>query len=130
MRFKAKNRFHSEIHTSAMNDIMFFLMLFFLIVSTLVNPNVIKLMLPKASASQTVNKQNITLNINANKEYFLNKEPLAFDELEGKLLEITSNNNEATIILRIDKTLNVQDLVDILAIGNKLKLKMIMATEK
>ena len=52
-----RKRFEAEVGASSMSDIMFFLMLFFLIVSTLVNPSVIKLMLPKASSAQSFSKK-------------------------------------------------------------------------
>ena len=58
-----KNRIAAEVQTSAMNDIMFFLLLFFLIASTVTNPNVIKLMLPKSSSGQSVSKKTITVSV-------------------------------------------------------------------
>ncbi len=128
-RFRAQ-KFHAEVHTSAMNDIMFFLLLFFLIVSTLVNPSVIKLMLPKAQSTQALNKQNITLSIDANKTYTLNKKTITSDQLEAELELLSKSINEASVIVRIDKSLSVQDLVDVLQVGNKLKLKMLLATDK
>ena len=121
---------HVEVHTSAMNDIMFFLLLFFLIVSTLVNPSVIKLMLPKAQSTQALNKQNITLSIDANKSMFLNKQPIISEQLEPELEKLIQSVKEVSVIVRIDKSLTIQDLVDVLQIGNKLKLKMLLATDK
>ena len=116
-----KHRFAAEVGASSMSDIMFFLMLFFLIVSTLVNPSVIKLMLPKAKSSQTLSKQQFTIDISKSK--------LIFDQLEGELAALVSGVDEATVVLRVDNSLVIQDLVDILEIGNRLKVKMVMATK-
>jgi biopolymer transport protein ExbD len=124
-----RKRFEAEVGASSMSDIMFFLMLFFLIVSTMVNPSVIKLMLPKASSSNTVNKQKIILEMSLDKQYSLNGQRITFEEIEPKLTAATSGIEESTVVLRIDNGLSVQDLVDVLAIGNKLKVKMIMATQ-
>jgi biopolymer transport protein ExbD len=124
-----RKRFEAEVGASSMSDIMFFLMLFFLIVSTLVNPSVIKLMLPKASSAQSVNKQQFTLEMSLDKQYSLNGERVMFEEIEPKLTAAVTGINEPTVVLRIDNGLSVQDLVDVLAIGNKLKVKMIMATQ-
>ena len=124
-----RKRFEAEVGASSMSDIMFFLMLFFLIVSTMVNPSVIKLMLPKASSSNTVNKQKIILEMSLDKQYSLNGQRIAFEEIEPKLTAATTGIDEPTVVLRIDNGLSVQDLVDVLAIGNKLKVKMIMATQ-
>lgn len=124
-----RKRFEAEVGASSMSDIMFFLMLFFLIVSTLVNPSVIKLMLPKASSAKTLDKQQFTLEMSLDKQYSLNGERIAFEEIEPKLTASVAGINEPTVVLRIDNGLSVQDLVDVLAIGNKLKVKMIMATQ-
>ncbi|MBL0048987.1 MAG: biopolymer transporter ExbD [Bacteroidetes bacterium] len=124
-----KHRFAAEVGASSMSDIMFFLMLFFLIVSTLVNPSVIKLLLPKASSVQTMSKQQFTVDISKDKEIYLNNKPIAFENLEGQLRILISGVSEATIVLRVDNSLTVQDLVDVLEIGNKLKVRMVMAAK-
>jgi biopolymer transport protein ExbD len=93
-----KHRFSAEIGASSMSDIMFFLMLFFLIVSTLVNPSVIKLMLPKAKSSQTLSKQQFTLDVAPDKTYYLNNRLLAFDQIEPQLKSMISGITEPTIV--------------------------------
>ena len=124
-----KHRFAAEVGASSMSDIMFFLMLFFLIVSTLVNPSVIKLLLPKASSVQTMSKQQYTVDISKDKEIYLNNKPIAFENLESQLRILISGVTEATIVLRVDNSLTVQDLVDVLEIGNRLKVRMVMAAK-
>lgn len=112
-----------------MNDIMFFLMLFFLIASTMVNPNVIKIMLPSAKTGKAVSKKTFNLSVNENGEFFLDKKPIAPENLENELISVATGVVEPTVVLRLDATLNVQKLVDILEVGNRLKIKMIMATQ-
>lgn len=124
-----KHRFAAEVGASSMSDIMFFLMLFFLIVSTLVNPSVIKLLLPKASSVQTMSKQQFTVDISKDKEIYLNNKPIAFENLESQLRILVSGVAEPTVVLRVDNSLTVQDLVDVLEIGNKLKVRMVMAAK-
>jgi len=124
-----RKRFEAEVGASSMSDIMFFLMLFFLIVSTLVNPSVIKLMLPKASSAQSFSKKSFSLEMSLDKQYSLDGQRIPFEEIEPKLTAATTGIDEPTVVLRIDNGLSVQDLVDVLAIGNKLKVKMIMATQ-
>jgi biopolymer transport protein ExbD len=130
MKIRRKSRFAPEVFTHSLNDIMFFLLLFFLIISTMSNPNVIKLMLPKASATQQMYKKQITLSVDDKKAYFIDKEPIPFDRLEAELQNIFANVEERTIVLRVDKNLAVQDLVDVLEIGAKNDIKMVMATAK
>ncbi|MDQ6477601.1 MULTISPECIES: biopolymer transporter ExbD [Dyadobacter] len=130
MKIRRKSRFAPEVFTSSLNDIMFFLLLFFLIISTMSNPNVIKLMLPKASATQQMYKKQITLSVDDKKVYYIDKEPVPFEQLEMKLQELFAGVEERTIVLRVDKELAVQDLVDVLELGAKQDIKMVMATAK
>lgn len=104
-------------------------MLFFLIISTLVNPSVIKLMLPKATTSQAITKQQVSLSVTADKLYYINNSPVTYEELEPALKEAVVNISEPTVILRFDNILTVQDLVDVLQVGNKLGIKMVLATK-
>jgi biopolymer transport protein ExbD len=130
MKFKRQRRFEAEVQTASLNDIMFFLLLFFLIVSTLGSPNVIKLLLPKSdNSAHDVSKQPVTLSVTKDKEYFIDKTPVPFPELEARLAEATSKMEEPTVILRAEQTLTIQDLVDVMAMGARLKIRMVLATE-
>jgi biopolymer transport protein ExbD len=125
---QSRIRHGAEVSTHSLNDIMFFLLLFFLIVSTMVSPSVVKLNLPSAKKTQTVDKQPINLEISADMQYFLQRKPVAFENLEQAITAEIQGKNEPTIVLRMDKELTIQQLVDVLEIGNRLKVKMIMAT--
>jgi len=118
-----------EVSTGALNDIMFFLLLFFLIVATMVSPSVVKLTLPSAKNAQTLNKQPIKLEISADLRYVLKGKEVPFEELEPAMAEVIAGINEPTIVLSLDKSLSIQQLVDVLEIGNRLKVKMILATK-
>lgn len=130
MKLRKRLEFKPEVATGSLNDIMFFLLLFFLLVATFANPNVIKLLLPKSASNQTIDKKQITLSVTKEKNYFIDKEQIPFDKLEGSLKVIKQKINDVTIVLRTDNSLTIQDLIDVLAIGNKLQIKMILATEK
>ncbi len=129
MNLRRRQRESAEVSTESLNDIMFFLLLFFLIVSTLVNPNVIKLFLPSAKQSPQMAKQPVTLNVTADKQYYINKTPVSFDQLEGKLKEEIGKLDQPTVVLRLDKSLTIQDLADVMSIGEELKVKMVLASE-
>jgi biopolymer transport protein ExbD len=129
MNFRRKKRFEAEVATSSLNDIMFFLLLFFLIISTVANPSVIKVLLPKTKNNQTLNKKQITLTVNKAKEYYLNDKLIVPADLEGAIVKEIQGLPDPTIVLRMDAELTIQDLVDILAIGTKLKVRIVMATQ-
>ena len=130
MNIRRRRPFHDEDAMASMNDIMFFLMLFFLIISTMANPNVIKLMLPKANTSDQLAKQPVTLSVTADKRYYLNTTEIPLQGVENALSAALANNPDPTVVLRVAENLTIQDLVYIMAIGAKLKLKMVLSTDK
>jgi biopolymer transport protein ExbD len=130
MKLRKKSRFAPEVFTQALNDIMFFLMLFFLIISTMANPNVIKMILPKASASQQMQKKETTIAVDSEKNCFIDRQLVPKDQLEARLQQIFAGATEKTAILQVDNSISVQDLVDVLSIGAKLDIKMVMAVKK
>jgi biopolymer transport protein ExbD len=120
----------AEVFTSSMNDIMFFLMLFFIIISTLLNPSMIKVTLPSSRASQSIQKKEINVTVTREKIYFVNNTQVPFNAIEMKLKEELKKDPNAVVMLRFDNTLKIQDLVDVLSLGTKLNVKMMLATAK
>ncbi|HYE76427.1 MAG TPA: biopolymer transporter ExbD [bacterium] len=133
MDLSRRRKLTSHVETGAMNDIMFFLMLFFLIASTMVNPNVIKLLLPNAKSGKSVMKRSLNLSLTADGQTFLDQRLIPNDaiatELGRVIPEDSAGKAATTVILRVDRSLNVQKLVDVLDIGNQLKVKMVMAAD-
>ena len=134
MRVRRNKRFHAEIAASALSDIMFFLFLFFLIISTLANPNVIKLALPKAKSTAQTHKSHMSLSIKVDEalgnQYYLNKDQVPFDQLSVRLAEHVQKTQDSTVIVRFPYDLKVQDMVSILEIGESQRLKFVIATSK
>ncbi|HEU0136265.1 MAG TPA: biopolymer transporter ExbD [Flavobacterium sp.] len=130
MAIRRNKRFHAEVATSSLSDIMFFLLLFFLIISTLANPNVIKMTLPKSEVNEKTNRQHISLSVSEDKRYYVDKQEVPFEEIEALLLSQISDKDQQTVIVRIPFNLQVQDLVDLLQIGVKNNLKFVIATNK
>ena len=128
MPIKRNKRFHAEVATSSLSDIMFFLLLFFLIISTLANPNVIKMTLPKSANNDKTVKQLISLSVTEDKKYYLDKDQVSLETLEASLLSKIDKSKDQTVVVRIPFNLQVQDLVDVLQIGVKNKLKFVIQT--
>jgi biopolymer transport protein ExbD len=126
---KRHQRVSAEVHTSAMNDIMFFLLLFFLIASTVTNPNVIKLMLPKSSSGQAVSKKTISVTISQDLKYTVNNKPVKVEDLQTTLMGFKNVATELTIVLSVDRTVAIQDVVQVMDIAQKLNIKLVLATE-
>ncbi|MBE7174996.1 MAG: biopolymer transporter ExbD [Mucilaginibacter polytrichastri] len=126
---KRHGRPAAEVGTSAMNDIMFFLMLFFLIASTVTNPNVVKLILPKSSSGQSMAKKTITVSVTKDLQYFVEKKPVEVANLSQILEGYKSNVADLTIVLYVDRTVAIQDVVQVMDISQKLNIKLVLATE-
>lgn len=124
----------AEVYTASLNDIMFFLLLFFLIISTMVTPAAIRVLLPNATtAENVVTKKNINLIITQDLRYYIDDKELAKEEIEPMLADILaekSENEEMNVLLQADRSLTIQDLVDVIDIGNRLHVKMVLFTQK
>ncbi len=124
-----KNKPSAEVHTSALNDIMFFLMLFFLLASAVSNPQVVKLLLPKSSAGeQSVAKKTVTVSITKDLGYFIDKTPVPIEGLEAAI-QSQMAAEELTIMLYVDNTVPIQNVISVMDVANRLKIKVVLATE-
>lgn len=134
MKIERRKLRTAEVYTASLNDIMFFLLLFFLIVSTLVTPATIQVLLPKSkTSSDVVVKKQINLTITADHKYYIEKKEITFEEIEPQLAALVAQKKEKEemiVLLHADKSLNLQDAVSVIDIGNKLKVKMILFTKK
>ncbi|MDR1884092.1 MAG: biopolymer transporter ExbD [Prevotella sp.] len=137
MKIERRKRSTAEVYTSSLNDIMFFLLLFFLIISTMVTPAAIRVLLPNAATSeQIVTKKNINLIITRDLRYYVNDKEVAKEDIEPALeaaitKEKKKNSNvEVNVLLQADKSLSLQNVVDVIDIGNKMHVKMALFTQK
>jgi biopolymer transport protein ExbD len=129
MNLRRRNRAVGEVYSASLNDIMFFLLLFFLITSTLATPNVLKLLLPNAKSGTQSVKHPISISVTEDLQYAVNNTPVMPDQLESELTKLIAGQPDPTALLKVDKTIQVQNLVDLLDIGNRLKIKMVLATQ-
>ncbi len=132
MNFRSERKQQFEVFSNSFSDIMFFLMLFFLIVSTMITPGAIKLALPQANKSPSIDKQTEKMAISITKDlkYYINDKLVPFSDIEPELLKLKRGNENAFAIVRCDNTIEVQSMVDVLQLGNKVGVKMVLATSK
>jgi biopolymer transport protein ExbD len=111
---------HAELHAGALNDILFILLFFFLIVSTLANPNVVKLSTPKAK-SDTKAKQTVIVNIKPSGEYIINGKKVTIEEMKTFVEPyLHRDTTQATIAINADKTVPLDDVVAVMRIARDL----------
>lgn len=129
MNLRKRKRAQAEVHTSAMNDIMFFLMLFFLIAATVTNPNIVPLTLPKSDSGQSLSKKTINVSITKDLEYYVEKQQVPLEQLQATIQSYQKQATDLTVVLHTEGTVSIQDVVNVMDIGNKLKVKMVLATK-
>lgn len=131
MKLKRRHKETAEVSTESLNDIMFFLLLFFLIVSTMANPSVLKLTLPSTDSGAVVQKKPIIVEVDANHQYAINKTIIPFADFENALkIEMEKiKDSTPTIVLKFDSSLTIQDLADIMQLGAKYGVKMVLQTK-
>ena len=137
MAIKVRNKVEPTFNSSSMSDLVFLLLIFFMLTSTLVAPNAIKLMLP-SSNSKTMAKQTVTVYVNEQYQYFVNETPADETQLMELINAQIGNDNQATVVLRSDKTVPVQYIVNVIdavndinnATGNNHKVILATAPKK
>jgi len=95
----------------------------------MISPSVIKLTLPSSKYHQNVRKTEISISITKNLQFYINNTPVAYEQLETELQKRIPDPEKVTVVIRCDNEVPVQQLVNILQIGNKLKIRMILATK-
>lgn len=133
MAIQTRNKRSATFSMASMSDLVFLLLIFFMLTSTLVAPNAIKLLLP-ASTSKTMAKQTVTIYINDNYDYFLGEVLVNESELSTLLQSQLAGEVEGTVVLRSDKSVPVQYVVNVIDAINEVnnrtqaKHKVILAT--
>ncbi|THU39898.1 biopolymer transporter ExbD [Niastella caeni] len=120
MDLRRRLKGHQELHAGALNDILFILLFFFLIVSTLANPNVIKLSQPKAK-SDTKAKQTVIVNIKPTGEYIINGKQVTIEEMTAFIQPyVQKDSTQATIAINADKTVPLENVVAVMRVARDL----------
>lgn len=131
MNLRRSIRDKSELHTSALNDILFILLFFFLIIATLANPNVVKLSIPKA-ASDTKAKQTVVVSIDATQKFYVGTDLVAPESLQQALTAVLQQSQDAepTVVINADKQATADNIVAVMRAAQHLKMKTVLAVEK
>ena len=125
MALKSNNRVSAAFSMSSMTDIVFLLLIFFMLTSTLVTTNALDLVLPNSNA-QTVKKQRVSVSINENFDYFVDKEVVELKYIEAKLIDKLAGQDEQIVVLRVDKSVPVEYAVEVMDIAYRNKFKIVL----
>jgi biopolymer transport protein ExbD len=128
MNIRGRNKVTPEFNMSSMTDIVFLLLIFFMIASTLVTTNAIDILLPKASG-KTENKKSVAVSIKKDLTYYIDQKRVGVSILENELLAALSKQDKPTIVLRAEKSVPVENVVKVMDIANRNKFKVILAVK-
>lgn len=127
MALRSRNKVSAAFSMSGMTDIVFLLLIFFMITSTLIHPTALKLLLPKSS-HQTSAKPLTTVSITRDLQYFIEDQPVEINDLEQILQQKIGNNPEIYISLHADKSVPLEYAVKVMNIAKNNNYKLILAT--
>lgn len=126
MNLRGRNKVSPEFNMSSMTDIVFLLLIFFMLTSTMVTTNALDLVLPKAKGKTDSNK-NIAVSIDKDLQFYIDKEKISETELEPRLLSILGTDKTKAIILRAEEGVPIEKAVSVLDIANRNQIKVVLA---
>ena len=126
MNLRGRNKVTPEFNMSSMTDIVFLLLIFFMLTSTMVTTNALDLVLPKAKGKTDSNK-NVGVSIDKDLHFFIEKEMIAEEDLETRLLGILGENADKAIILRAEEGVPIEKAVKVMDIANRNQIKIVLA---
>ncbi|MBC8266258.1 MAG: biopolymer transporter ExbD [Flavobacteriales bacterium] len=127
MGLRSRNKVTPNFNMSSMTDIVFLLLIFFMLTSTLVSPNALKLLLPSSKA-KTLEKQTISISITKDIQFYINENPVSENTIEGELKLLINKDQEPAIILHTDKSVAIEHVVKVMDIAYRNKYKIVLAT--
>ncbi len=134
MAIKRRAKVEMNFSMSSMTDLVFLLLIFFLITSTLVNPNALKLLLPK-STNQVNTKPEVSISIKHYVEsntfsYHVNGEqvPVPFSQIEPLIQAALQGTEDPTVSLHVDRTVPMEQVVNVMNIAKRNQYRIILAT--
>ena len=130
MKFRRANRHAGEVNAGALTDIMFFLLMFFLLIATMTNKNVIDLFLPQGKGKPNIDKSFVTVTIHRDLKHAVDGTDVDTLQLADKIIEKVAEKKEKTIVLQVEKGVPVEYMVRVLDVGVRKDLKVVLETEK
>lgn len=126
MNIRGRNKVTPEFNMSSMTDIVFLLLVFFMLASTLVTTNAIDILLPKASG-KTENKKSVSVSIKKDLTFYIDQKRVGEASLERQLIDALASQDQPTIVLRAEESVPVEHVVKVMDIANRNRYKVILA---
>lgn len=128
MNLRGRNKINPSFNMSSMTDIVFLLLIFFMLTSTLVTVSAIDVVLPKAGG-KTENKSSVAVTITNGSQFYIDQRKVNASQLENELLNRVGADRKRTVVIRGDQNVPYKNVMKVIDIANKNKLKMILAVK-
>lgn len=130
MKLKSRSSSTASFEMSSMTDLIFLLLVFFVLISTLIVPNVnaLKLTLPNSETGDKTKNIKVSVAVTEKGEYFLNNQPVSIENLLPVLQNFLADKTNPVVILHAQKTVPIDNVVKVMDVANKLKVKLVLAT--
>lgn len=126
MNLRGRNKVSPEFNMSSMTDIVFLLLIFFMLTSTMVTTNALDLVLPKAKGKTDSNKS-VSISIDKDLKFYLDKTPIEESSVEAQLLAAIGADKDKPVILRAEEGVPIEKAVYVMDIANRNQLKIVLA---
>ena len=126
MDIRGRNKINPNFNMSSMTDIVFLLLIFFMITSTLVTTSALDILLPKASG-KTENRKSVSVSITKKLDFYIDQKKVKENRLEQDLIATLSGKEDPTIVLRAEEGVPIEKAVKIMDIANRNRIKVILA---
>ena len=133
MNIQKRNKRSAEFSMSSMTDIVFLLLIFFMLTSTLVSPNALKLLLPKGNVQTAAKSPRFSVSVDVNENYYFGNDKVSLEELRMRLqneVADVSNPEDMTVIFHAESGVRIDPVVSVMSMASKMKIRMVLATEK
>lgn len=127
MNLRSKSRISADFNMSSMTDVVFLLLIFFMLTSSFVTPTAVPVSLPTSSTAPPLVIQRISVTITKDLEFFLNERQTTMEQMRPELAGLLQGVEEGVVVLNIDKSVPVEHLVKVASIANDLKAKVSIA---
>jgi len=128
MNLRGRNKVSATFSMSSMTDIVFLLLIFFMLTSPVITPEALDLILPRAKG-KTTNKHNLSVSITKDLDIFINKDKVSEGRLEQQLINLLQDVDNPTIILRAEEGVPVEKAVKVMDIANRNQFKVVLAVK-
>lgn len=128
MGIQKRSKITPDFNMSSMTDLVFLLLIFFMLTSSAVNPNALNLLLP-SSNSQVQATETLSLSIDKDLNYYLETTKIPFENIKNALASKLQDKENQTVVLNAEKSVPIENVVKVMGIASDLKVKMILATQ-